>query len=201
MKITRTNNRKSITFDDTFISNGVIYRINNGNENKQFGLYVEALRSIAEQFQIAIKIWRRVFVLRFELHMPYKTDTSEQITKFRKRLVQKLKRDYAFKKIGYCWAREFHGKGKGQHYHFALFLDGNSIRHSSRINELIRKAWQYPTDDYTVGNIKNPYYFVDNEKIAQEAMYRLSYLAKTRGKGHRPPQSKDFQCSRIKCSI
>tara|TARA_R110002111_G_scaffold76736_4_gene121457 strand:- start:215 stop:1027 length:813 start_codon:yes stop_codon:yes gene_type:complete len=192
----RTNNRKRITCNDTFTHGGVTYEINNGNG--KLGLFVECLRSIVEQFQIALHIWRRVFVLRFELHQPFKTDTSEQITNYRKRLFQRLKRDYGFNKIGFCWAREYHGKGKGQHYHFALFLDGNLIRHSSRINDIIRDAWERPTGGYRIGKIQRPYYLVDDEKMAQKAMYRLSYLAKVRGKGHRLKQAKDFQCSRMK---
>ena len=154
--IKRTINRKQITRGDTFTHGDVTYRINNGKGKVKLGLYVETLRSIAEQFQIALESWRRVFVLRVELHQSYKSDNSEAVAKFIKGLGQKLKREYGFKQIGYCWAREYHGKGKGQHYHFALFLDGNRIRHSSRINEIIRKAWQRPTGGYTIGKIKRP---------------------------------------------
>jgi hypothetical protein len=197
-KLKRTTNRKKITFNNTVTYGDKSYRINNGKGEKKLGLYVETLQRIIEQFEIASMKWRRVFVLRFELHIPYETKDNKQVTDFRKRLVQKLKREYGFSDVGYCWAREYHGKGKGQHYHWALFLDGGLIRHSSRINEIVRQLWSKPTGGYVIGKIERPYYFVDSDQIAQEAICRVSYLAKTRGKGHRPAQTKDFQCSRMK---
>lgn len=196
--IKRTTNRKHITFDGKITHCNKTYKINNGGQDKKYSLYIEPLKKIIEQFEIGLAKWNRVFVLRFDLHSPYETNDNKQMTAFRKRLFQKLKREYAFDSIGFCWAREYHGKGKGQHYHWAIWLDGNKIRHSSRINEMIKKAWYKPTGGYHVPTIKRPFYFVDNEEVAQDAIYRVSYLAKTRGKGYREEQTKDYQCSRMK---
>ena len=189
----RTHNRKRIIFDDTFTHKGKTYRVNSSKS----GLYAEILKPMIEQFEIGLKKWRRVFVLRFDLHTHVFTKNNVRITAFRKRLFQKLKRYYGFKEIGSCWVRE-QERAKSQHYHFVLFLDGNLIRHSSIINEMIRAAWDDGTGTYTMPHIKHPFHFVDREGITQEAMYRVSYLAKPRGKGYRPPQTKDFQCSRMK---
>jgi len=197
-KLKRTINRKRVTFDDTITHHEKTYRINNGNLGVKLGLYVEPLQKIIEQFEVGLAKWRRVFVLRFDLHCPFETNDNKQMTDFRKRLFQKLKRVYGFKEIGYCWAREYHGKGKGQHYHWVLFLDANVIRHSSRIIELIISAWSKPTGGYHAQNVKRPFYLVDSDYIVQEAIYRVSYLAKTRGKGYRSEQTKDYQCSRMK---
>jgi len=193
----RTTNRKTETFSDTITHQNKTYKINNGKHAKKLGLYVEPLKKIIEQFEIGLTKWNRVFVLRFDLHIPYETNDNKQMTAFRKRLFQKLKREYGFDNIGYCWAREYHGAGKGQHYHWAIWLDGNKIQHSSRINEMIRKAWEKPAGGYHVPTIERPFYFVDSDELAQEAIYRVSYLAKTRGKGHRNAQTKDYQCSRM----
>ncbi|MFT6910275.1 MAG: hypothetical protein ACJAS1_007003, partial [Oleiphilaceae bacterium] len=125
------------------------------------------------------------------------TKDNAIITAFRKRLNQRLKRYYGFKEIGSCWVRE-QERAKTQHYHFVLFLDGNLIRHSSKINEMVRAAWDDGTGTYTMPHIPRPYHFVDSEDTMQDAIYRVSYLAKPRGKGYRPPQTKDFQCSRMK---
>jgi hypothetical protein len=49
--------------------------------------------------------------------------------------------------------------------------------------------------------IKNPFYFIDKDNCQEErakAIDRLSYLAKTRGKGYRDPQAKDYETSRLK---
>ena len=189
----RTHNRKRVIFEDTFSNNGKTYRVNSSKS----GLYVEILKPMIEQFEIGLEKWRRVFVLRFDLHTHVFTKDNARITAFRKRLFQKLKRYYGFKEIGSCWVRE-QERAKSQHYHFVLFLDGNLIRHSSIINEMIRAAWDDGTGTYTMPHIKHPFHFVDREGIMQEAIYRVSYLAKPRGKGYRPPQTKDFQCSRMK---
>jgi len=194
----KTTNRKQITAAGSITHNGKEYRINNGKgDEEEYELYVPILRKIIEQHQVALERWRRVFVLRVELHLPHETDSNRVVSLFLKRLKKQLKQKYAFKDIGHAWAREYHGKGKGQHYHLALFLDGNKIRHPSRIIGIIKASWERPFSDYHLGYIKRPFYFVNNEEIEQKAIYRLSYLAKTRGKGHRSPQTKDYQCSRM----
>ena len=197
-KKSKTTNRKQTTKAGSIIHNGKGYRVNNGNGKKKCALYTPILHRIIDQYQIALEKWRRVFVLRVELHLPHETDNNRIVSLFLKRLNKQLKQKYGFKDIGYAWAREYHGRGKGQHYHLALFLDGNKVRHSSRINETIKSSWERPLGGYHIGYIKRPFYFVNNQDIEQQAIYRVSYLAKTRGKGERPPQTKDYQCSRMK---
>jgi hypothetical protein len=189
----RTTNRKQFINDDTYTHNGKTYQVN----ATKSGLYADILKPIIEQFEIGLSRWKRVFVLRFDLHTHAYTKDNARITAFRKRLFQKLKRHYGFKDIGFCWVRE-HERAKAQHYHFVLFLDGNLIRHSSKITPMIKSAWENPTGTYTMPYISHPFHFADSEDIIEKAIYRVSYLAKTRGKGYRPPQTKDFQCSRMK---
>ena len=192
----KPTNRKSKTLEGEFSYDGSSYKINN-NHGKS-GLYVEILESIIDQFHIALINWKRVLVVRFELHQPDTTRDSKQVANFLKRLKTRLKREYGFDQIGHTWARENHDKALPQHYHCALFLDGHRVRHPSRINEFIRYAWLYPIGDCSMGKIERAYYFVNDENVAKKAIYRLSYLAKTRGKGMRENQAKDFQCSRLK---
>ncbi|MBL1320110.1 MAG: inovirus-type Gp2 protein [Methylophaga sp.] len=192
-KIKRTTNRKRVISDDTFLHNGVTYQINTAKS----GLYVEILIRIIDQFEIAVLKWKRVLVLRFDLHTHKFTKDNHSQTAFRKRLFQKLKRVYGFKEIGFCWVRE-QERSKSQHYHWVLFLDGDLIRHSKRINQLIKDAWERPCGNYHVPTIKRPFYFADSSQVAISAIYRVSYLAKPRGKGYRAKQTKDYQCSRMK---
>jgi len=194
----KITNRKQITRADSITHNGKAYKINNGKGEKKYPLYAPILRKIIDQYQITLKKWRRVFVLRIELHLPHETKNNRVISLFLKRLNKQLKQKYGFKEVGYVWAREYHGEGKGQHYHLALFLDGNKIRHSSRINDIIKASWERPFSGYTLGYIKRPFYFVNNEGIEQKAIYRLSYLAKTRGKGNRESKTNDYSCSRMR---
>ena len=63
--------------------------------------------------------------------------------------------------------------------------------------EIIKEKWQ-PNYAHMPSN---PYYFIDqNNKQTelQNAIFRLSYLAKTRGKGYRDSQAKDYGTSRLK---
>ncbi|MDT8372034.1 MAG: inovirus-type Gp2 protein [Gammaproteobacteria bacterium] len=193
LKPNRTINRKKIIFEKTFTHNGKTYSVN----TEKSGLYLEIMKAIVEQFEIAVSKWRRVFVLRFDLHSHIHTHDNKQMTLFRKRLFQKLKRVYGFNDIGFCWVRE-QERAKAQHYHWVLFLAGDLIRHSTRINAIIKETWEDQRGNNTMPTIGHPYYFVDNDQVAQEAVYRVSYLAKPRGKGYRGKQVKDFQCSRMK---
>jgi len=189
----RTINRKKIIFDDSFTYKGKTYRVNPAKS----GLYVEILESIISQFQIAQSKWGRVFVLRFDLHMDIHRRDNSIITGFIKRAFQKLKRAYSFKDIGYAWARE-QERSKKQHYHFVLFLDGDLIRHSSKINQIIKQAWEREGSNCYMPVIPRPFHFADNEEAVQDMLKRISYLAKPRGKGYRDKQVKDFNCSRMK---
>lgn len=193
-KIQRTNrNRKRITFED-YLTRGVKeYRVNAAKS----GLYLEIIEKLIEQFEIAWQIWGRVFVLRFDLHSHFYSADNRRMSKFRDRICKRLRREYGFDHIGLCWVRE-REKAKAQHYHCVLFLDGNKIRHSSRINKIIKDAWEDETGAHHMPVIKSPFYFVDNQETADKAIYRISYLAKARGKGYRDNQAKDYQCSRMK---
>jgi hypothetical protein len=189
----RTINRKRIIYDDTFTHSGKTYQVNPAKS----GLYAEILTRIIEQFEIGLTKWKRVFVLRFDLHTHAYSEDNRRISAFRKRLFRKLKRQYGFKDIGFCWVRE-HERAKAQHYHFVLFLDGRLIKHSSKIIPMIKAAWDDGTGTYTMPFIKHPFHFADSEAIIEKAIYRVSYLAKPRGKGYRPAQTKDYNCSRMK---
>lgn len=189
----KTRNRKTITKKDFLEYKEVTYRVN----PKKSGLYVETLRSMIDQFEIAASLWSRVFVLRFDLHQDFYTDDNRLVSKFIKRISTKLKREYGFKKIGFCWVRE-QERAKAQHYHCVLFLEGRKVQHSKRIMEFIKQAWESPSGDFHVPYISRPFYIGKRDEIADQVIYRISYLAKARGKGYRPPQTKDFQCSRLK---
>lgn len=186
-------NRKTVTHNEIFEYRGKSYRVNAAKS----GLYVQMLRPLINQFEIAVQKWKRVFVLRFDLHQHFYSGDNKRVTTFIKRLFNRLKREYGFTEIGYCWVRE-RERAKAQHYHFVLFLNGRLIKHSKRINDLIKQAWEDPTGSYHVPTIKRPFYFGTSEEITDEVIHRVSYLAKARGKGHRDKQAKDFQCSRMK---
>jgi len=167
------------------------------------GIYPIILQKIIKQLDIALEIHRRVLVLRFDLHQHEYSSTSEHITRFRKRLIQKLQRCYDTKDIGYAWVREKE-KAKSQHYHWVLFIDGDKVQYPSNISKIVKNLWGKDKDlgyGGHVPTISSPFYYCDNLDIRSEAIYRISYLAKIRGKGYRSKEANDYSTSRLKSKI
>ena len=189
----RLNNRKTIWLDEQFEYNGEILTIQQGKQ----GVYIEVLNKIIEQLDIALQIHKRVLVHRFDLHVNYYEGNSKRLSKFMNRLKQWIKRNYGIIDIGSIWVRE-REKAKEQHYHLTLYLDGNKIQHPKKLNVQIKEMWaphgHMPT-------ILKPYYYIDRNNLKArrlDAIYRVSYLAKVRGKGYRDEQAKDYGASRLK---
>jgi hypothetical protein len=161
------------------------------------GVYPIIIEKMVDQLDICLQIHKRVFVLRFDLHLKEYSGDNKIISTFMNRLKQWIKRNYKTKDIGSIWVRE-QERAKTQHYHVALFIDGDVIRTSQRLLRAIRTKW------FKYGHcpvIKHPYYFIDKHNLEDErkkVIKRVSYLAKTRGKGYRNSQAKDYQTSRLK---
>lgn len=192
----RTKNRKYVTKSPTLKHNNIEYEINSAKS----GVFTSILHKFIEQLEICETKWNRVFVLRFDLHRHYHTQNNKSVSRFIDNLKRRLQRAYDISEIGYLWVRE-QEKSKSQHYHFALLLDGNKIRHSSKILKIIESTWKAIEAKNHVPTIKNPFYFIDNEDVKADAIYRVSYLAKARGKGYRDKQVKDYSTSRLTCKL
>ena len=188
----RTKNRKYISHSKIIKHGDIEYEIN----PKNYAFYPEILHKTIEQLEVCELKWRRVFILRFDLHQAYYCKDSKHISRFRKNLNRKLERHYGMNEAGYVWVRE-QERAKHQHYHFVLFLDGNKIRHSSKILEAIKETWIGINLTNHMPVIKNPFYFMDNEETKVEAIKRISYLAKTRSKGYRDKRANDYSTSRL----
>jgi len=188
--IKKTANRKYISYKSTFSHQGELLKVN----AKKSGIYTSVLHKIIEQLDCCLELYKRVLLVRFDLHQGIYTKNNERMTKFKKRLFKRLKKLYGTKDIGYVWVRE-HEKAKAQHYHWALWIDGDKVRHSKRVLSIVKAVWADMSGH--VPTILNPYYFIDNAEQRAEAIYRVSYLAKARGKAARPNQTKDYSTSRI----
>ena len=191
-----TKNGKYISYSETIVHNGSSYHVNT-NKSKRQGIYAGILHKAIDQLDVCQFKWRRVFVVFFNLHQKgYYTKDNKHISRFRKNLNRRLEREYTISEVGYLWVRE-QEKVKAQHYHFVLFLDGNKIRHSGKIIKIIKDTWKNINLVNTMPVIGNPYYFIDNEETKADAIYRMSYLAKVRGKGYRDQHVKDYSTSRL----
>lgn len=123
------NNRKTVFFGEYFTHQDEPLQI---QFNEVMGVYCEILTKIIKQLYLTIKIHKRVLVLRFDLHLNYYTQDNKLLSTFMNKIKQDISRKYGIKNIGSIWVRELE-MAKTQHYHLALFLDGNKI-HSAQSN-------------------------------------------------------------------
>ena len=192
----KTRNRKPISYSSIISHNDKSYQVNASKVGNQ-GIFTQILHKGIDQLEYAESKWKRVFVLFFNLHhKDYHTQNNKHISRFRKNLARRLEREYEINEVGYLWVRE-QERAKAQHYHFLLFLEGNKIRHSSKILRIVEATWKNISASNHVPTLKNPFYFMDSEEIKANVIYRMSYLAKTRGKGYRDKQVKDYSTSRL----
>jgi hypothetical protein len=181
------NDTKVITKD------GKTYWVN----AKTSGLYSDLLKPMFAQLEAMLSHYTKVHVLRFDLRQYDHTPTNKRMSVFNRRYIKWLKHHYGFKRVGFIWVREQETADQ-QHYHYALLVDGQKVRYPAKLYERADKIWS--DMDGSAHLPKDAYYNVTrgNHEEFQEAIYRLSYLAKTRSKGKRPPQTKDIGTSRIK---
>lgn len=182
-----------ITRDKAITLNGKTWHVN----SKKSGLIVHQIKAIINQLEAMLSYHSKVHVIRFDIRLYEYTDDNKLITNFNRRLFKWLKRRYGFKRIGFAWVRE-HESAKQQHYHYALMIDGHRVNYPKDINHKICEiSNQMDLSPYFP---KNCFYNTlrDDYKSIQDAIWRLSYLAKARGKGCKPTQTKNYATSRIR---
>lgn len=163
---------------------------------RKSGLFTRMAKRMIGEVEAMLEHHNKIHIIRFDLRQPTYTPDNRHITDFNRRLHSRLKVKYQLTRIGFMWARE-REKAKQQHYHYVLILDGNKVQHPHHIQKIAQTVWEHM--DGSVGFCKNCYYNIcrnDHQKL-QAAILRISYLAKGRGKGYRPPQTKDYSTSRI----
>ncbi len=162
---------------------------------KGSGVYTATVKKSFEQFDRGLDKWGRQLVVFAQLHRDHSQPTNEIVTILLKRIKYHFSVELGIDEFGYHWCRELE-RGKGAHYHLVIWLDGDKYRASNRITPIIETAWENLGG--TVASLRKHYHYVDNETTRLETLYRLSYLSKGRGKGDRPPQTKDHGMSRLK---
>lgn len=172
---------------------GVNYPI---NTTLSSGCYTKPLSEMIRRIMEAVARYRRVLFVRLDLSMGEGEATSERLSAFLKQAGRYVTREHGTR-LEYVWCRE-QEKAKRQHYHMALLIDGDKLRHPARLYEELAEIWQRKGGRLSIP--ENGYLMTDSHNIA-EAVYRISYLAKERGKGYRPDGVRDFGYSQIKQSI
>ena len=168
------------------------------NSSETQGIYPNIIEKIVEQLDICLDLHKRVLVVRFDLSIDEYSGDNQTISTFINRQKQRMFKTYRVKNIGHAWKRE-QETSKAQHYHVALFIDGNKIQYPSKLLRQIKAKW------FKHGRCLIPddcFYYLDESKanfkqMRGEAIYRLSYLGKTRGTGYKDVQAKNYSVSRL----
>ncbi|MDN3638747.1 inovirus-type Gp2 protein [Simiduia curdlanivorans] len=183
---------KYISYADYIAVGERIWQVN----SKPSGIYTAILKRFVGQLEAMLSHHSRVLVVRVDLREYSKYPDNNRVSTFLARLIAHLKRHYDTKRIAYGWVRELE-KAKQQHYHAFLVLDGHKVNRAHYINQKCREIWSFMDgSQYTPANCY--YHFHRDDQLKQQAaIYRISYLAKGRGKGYRPEQTKDYAASRI----
>lgn len=162
--------------------------------NHASGMQNDFIDRMFEVLHYHLECSSKVFILRFDLHLPSYTSNNQCISQFQKQLYRHIdrqisKRNRTYKKAlkhkTLLWARE-QASSHAQHYHCVLLLDGQLFNHSKNIQQWVESLWEALTGG-TVPNIKHPYYNLHRNDLMtrQKVIYRLSYLAKKAGKSNK----------------
>lgn len=181
-------------FESSVLSPSI--EINDGNG--KYEMHGKIMDVIYREMDVMFHIYSRLFVLRLDLHLCDYNSHNKDLSRLVKKLRKMVNKKYTSKRLGYIWVRE-QEKAKSQHYHVMLILDGSKIRHPSNLIQWFETRWEnmgHPKP-FTP---KHCYYFMGRleQDIIKMCMYRVSYLAKTRGKGYQPKYVRDFSSSRVK---
>lgn len=188
---------KPIVYTPTVTLEGKELAINTNTE-KKYGCYYHILKRMNQQLAAMLTYHSKVVIIRVDLHLHEYSPNNKLMSQFMQKFIKRAKRGFKVKRIGYAWVRELE-KAKAQHYHLVLMLDGNEIQTGYKVNKLCSEIWEgwgQPKTPY----IQNCAHMVkrDDKETYNAAFYRMSYLAKPRGKGYRAPAANDYFTSQIK---
>lgn len=183
------------TNEMNYTYNGINYPIN--TKLGQYGCYCSILDNGIKQLIAMINRHSKVLVMRLDVHISERTKLNTNIGLFMDYLKRFIRRTYNSKDVGFIWVRETE-KAKKQHYHLCIYLDGNKIRTSFKIIEWAERYLRAKKmTSYRPKNTFTMVYRGDKHSI-DKAIYRMSYLAKIRGKGQVEKHVKNFSSSRLK---
>lgn len=188
---------KRVTMDSSIAIDGHQYSINT-NKSKRQGCFVEILCRIESNLTAMLSYHCKVFVVQFVVHCREYEAKNKGISNLLRVIKKRLLRKYGSARLAGGWVRET-GKSGVQHYHLAILLDGNKVRRSMGVQNLVNEILE--VRDYPRASFNKSHMLLrGNEQSIQETFYHLSYLAKTRSKSNRLPTTNDYSFSRLKAS-
>jgi hypothetical protein len=186
---------KKKVFSSEIVIDGVMLPI---NASARQGCYEVILRRMHEQIQAMLSHHCKVLVFMVIFHSTDYSSTNLLFSRLARKLKKKLTAKQGLKRVGYVWVRE-RDERDAQHYHLALFLDGNRVQKPHTVFTLcseIWEGWNQPRPSFPQGR---SFYILrrGDDSVYREAFRHLSYLAKVRTKGDRPSSTNDYYTSQI----
>lgn len=177
---------------NTYEFNGTKWKVKGGDG----GLNKRHLARLFQQMDVMLTKYSKVCVIQFDLHMLEYTADNKKMAIFKRRLFGRISSKYKIPEcdIGYFWCREYE-KGKGQHYHWAVLVDGKKVRSGYPINATAQKVWENMDGTFHIRQYHNVSRTSFTKQI--DAMDHLSYLTKIRTKGYAGDKVKSFSSSKI----
>lgn len=178
----------------TYSCNGILYPIN--TKEGKHECYCAILDNCIKQLITMLNRPSKVLAIRLDVHIPERTKLNTNIGLFMDYLKRFVLRTYSSKDIGFIWVREIE-KAKKQHYHLCIYVDGNKIRTSYKIVEWAEKYLK--SKSMTCYRPNNTFMMIhrNDKQSIDDAVYRMSYLAKVRGKGYVDKHVKNYSSSRL----
>ena len=159
------------------------------------GFYTKILYQSIQQVESMLSHHQRVFLYRFDLHCKSYSHSNTVLSKFISKLKYWVMTNYGTLRLGYIWVREHNPPTPAQHYHLAIMIDGSKVDTPYLISRKIGALWTgksyFPASAYY--RMKR-----NNYQSIQDAIYRISYLAKVATKSAKKKTTNAYSCSRIK---
>lgn len=188
------------------------YTINNGNIH-DYTCDKNSLDKIIDTVEIMSERHSKVHITRLDVRLPQGEniqDPSRKLTRAIEATVRetnrKLKDSPHDPDIQYMRTTEQTSEDKHPHYHLAIFANGNAIQNGYRflhsLERHVKRLFDTEQDGlvhFSQSNGKKGIMIDRNASNVQEqinnAVYILSYLAKTRDKEHTQKGTHTFSCS------
>lgn len=185
---------KQVTIDDHIVIGGRVYPINKGVH----GCYRIIIQRTVDQLLALSSYHSKVLINMFVLHSHREEQDNAIMSRLMRKMTRHINRRKSGGRLAYVWVREL-SSNKKTHFHLALFVNGNTFNGVWGFFIAIQKLWQGLWDVGSVHYIEKTYKYVrDDNAMLMQAVYHLSYFAKTRTKEGCPNFVNEFCTSRLK---
>ncbi|CNI70708.1 Protein of uncharacterised function (DUF3296) [Yersinia frederiksenii] len=205
----RRKGRSTLLHSGPYLHNSLSYNVNYGNKRKNSPICIEILDKFINEINAMRSSYNRIFAFRFDLHPPKGISVdesnsliSELFSKLRDKFKAKQWDNQPIKKFAYGWVSELE-TAKQVHYHLWIALPGNQVHKTGHVKyglfQIINDLWLKLTKGLGSSHLaKNSYMIKQNDdNQLQKFVYRISYLAKDRGKYSEGDKTKRFDGSRL----